>query len=328
MMKSSNSEPAPLGAGNAGRRRFLASVGSGLAAAGLPPASHPTVAAEDGNSGTRRRPVIAMDIKLRHLPASKAPRPDSNDDRAEFARSSGIVGPEQYETDFAFRDEYRIYNRYVDQVFESGGIPLLVPCFTDETILRQYVEMADGFLFVGVNDYPPEMYREPKRIETQVKNTPGYKRLAESNLILARMVLQENDRMPVLGICAGPQLCTIALGGKLIQHVENHVAPNNIRDLEHPVTIKGGHIMKGLFGETSITVNSNHHQAADPDHMGEGLQPVAWADDGVVEAIEGTDPNRFVLGVQWHPERVRFDDHREKLFGGFIEAARKYGSAK
>ena len=58
--------------------------------------------------------------------------------------------------------------------------------------------------------------------------------------------------------------------------------------------------------------------------MGEGLQPVAYAEDGVVEAIECTDPNRFILGVQWHPERVRFDDHREKIFGGFINAARKY----
>lgn len=321
-MKPPITEPDPTDASNANRRHFLTSVGAGLAAAGLPVAS---CLADDGNPEVRR-PVIAMDIKLRHLRASKARRSKSNDDKAEFTRSSGIVGPEQYETDFAYRDEYRIYNRYVDQIFESGGIPLLVPCFTDEAILRQYVDMADGFLFVGVNDYPPEFYREPKKIETQVKNTPGYKRLAESNMILARLVLQENKRMPVLGICAGPQLCTIALGGKLIQHVEGHIAHSNIRDREHKITIRGGHIMKGLFGETSMTVNSNHHQAADPNHMGNGLQPVAYAEDGVVEAIECTDPNRFVLGVQWHPERVRFDDHREKIFGGFINASWQYRS--
>jgi putative glutamine amidotransferase len=307
--------------GNTDRRRFLSSVSAGLAVVSLPSAAG---LAADGSS-EKRRPVIAMDIKLRHLPASKAPGKSSGN-KEEFGRSSGIVGPDQYETDFAFRDEYRIYNRYVDQIFESGGIPLLVPPFTDEAILQQYVDMADGFLFVGLNDYPPEMYREPKRIETQVKNTPGYKQLAESNLLLARMVLKENGRMPVLGICAGPQLCTIALGGKLIQHVENHIAHTSLRDREHRITIKGGHIMKDLFGETSITVNSNHHQAADPQNMGEGLQPVAYAEDGVVEAIECTDPNRFVLGVQWHPERVRFDDQREKLFGGFINAARQYRS--
>jgi len=299
------------------RRRFLSSVGVGLAAAGLPA----TASFGENVDVANRRPVIAMDIKLRHLRASKASQ-TKND--VEFPRSNGIVGPDQYETDFAYRDEYRIYNRYVDQIFESGGIPLLVPCFTDEKILQQYVDMADGFLFVGVNDYPPAFYREPKLIETNVKNTPGYKRLAESNMILARMVLQQNKRMPVLGICAGPQLCTIALGGKLIQHVEGHIAHSNIRDREHKVTIRGGRIMKGMFGESSITVNSNHHQAADPNHIGKGLQPVCFADDGVVEAIECTDPNRFVLGVQWHPERVRFKEHREKIFGGFVNAARAY----
>lgn len=318
-MKPSTEIPETLGAADSNRRQFLTSVGAGLAAVGLPSAA--CHAADD--SSAKRRPVIAMDIKLRHLPTSKAPA-KSNDNQAEFVRSSGIVGPDQYETDFAFRDEYRIYNRYIDQVFESGGIPLLVPCFTDKAILQQYVDMADGFLFVGLNDYPPEMYREPKRIETQVKNTPGYKQLAKSNLLLAQMVLKENSHMPVLGICAGPQLCTIALGGKLVQHVENHIAHTAIRDREHKISIKGGHIMKGLFGESSIIVNSNHHQAADPKHMGEGLQPVAYAEDGVVEAIECTDPNRFILGVQWHPERVRFDDHREKIFGGFINAAQEY----
>ena len=309
---------------SASRRRFMTSLGAGMAAVGLPA----TACLADDGDGKARRPVIAMDIKLRHLRASKASPRTSSDGPTEFARSNGIVGPEEYETDFAYRDEYRVYNRYVDQVYESGGIPLLVPCFTDETILQQYVDMADGFLFVGVNDYPPDFYREPKKIETQVKNTPGYKRLAESNLILARLVLQQNKRMPVLGICAGPQLCTIALGGKLIQHVEGHIAHSNIRDREHKVTIRGGHIMKRMFGEKSITVNSNHHQAADPDHIGKGLQAVAYAEDGVVEAIECIDPNRFVLGVQWHPERVRFDDQREKIFGGFVDAARQYRSVK
>jgi len=323
-MKPSLKERDHIDASNANRRRFMASVGVGMAAVGLPAAS---CLADEGEAKDRR-PVIAMDIKLRHLRASKAPPRKSSDGQPEFARSNGIVSPEEYETDFAYRDEYRVYNRYVDQIYESGGIPLLVPCFTDESILQQYVDMADAFLFVGVNDYPPEFYREPKKIETQVKNTPGYKKLAESNLILARLVLQQNKRMPVLGICAGPQLCTIALGGKLIQHVEGHIAHSNIRDREHKITIRGGHIMKRMFGEKSITVNSNHHQAADPKHLGKGLQAVAYAEDGVVEAIECIDPNRFVLGVQWHPERVRFDDQREKIFGGFVDAARQYQGVK
>ena len=289
------------------RRQFVASS-AGLAAA--------TASADAFQQPQQARPIIAMDIKLKHLR-------DSN--------TGAVIGPDEYLTDFAYRDEYKIYNRYVDQVFEAGGLPLLVPCFTDEAVLQQYVSLADGFLFVGINDYPPELYREPKRIETNVQGTVGYQRLAESNMILARLVLKEYTRSPVLGICAGPQLCTIALGGKLVQHVphpEHHIAHSNIRDKEHSIRITSGRILKGLFGTEPIVVNSNHHQAADTGHMGEGLRAVAFAEDGVVEAIEGTDPNRFLLGVQWHPERMRDNSHRQKLFGAFVAAAHKYRRVK
>jgi putative glutamine amidotransferase len=70
-------------------------------------------------------------------------------------------------------------------------------------------------------------------------------------------------------------------------------------------------------------VNTNHHQAANPEFIGEGLQPVAFTDDGVVEALESRE-DRFLLGAQWHPERMRDDGHRRKVFGAFIKAAEKY----
>jgi len=259
----------------------------------------------------KTRPIIAIDIKLRHY---KDPQ------------TQEIVGVDRYPTDFAFRDSYGVFNRYVDAVHEAGGLPLLVPCFTDEALLREYVDMADAVLFVGLNDYPPELYREPRRIETQVKTTEGYRRHAASNMILARLVLEER-RMPALGICAGPQLFTIALGGKLIQHIptaEDHIAHSAIRDKEHAVEIRGGRVLSGLFGRGRITVNTNHHQAPDPQFLGTGLQATAYADDGVVEAVESTD-DRFILGVQWHPERIRDAEHRKKVFGAFVEAAGEYG---
>ena len=262
-----------------------------------------------------RRPVIAIDIKLKHL---------------SDPSTGKTIGPDQYETDFAYRDRYQIFNRYVDVIQEAGALPLLVPCFTEEKILREYLDMADGFLCVGLNDYPPELYREPRRIETQVKTTVGYKRHAESNMILARLVFEENAQMPLLGICAGPQLFNIARGGKLTQHLPtaaDHIAHSQIRDREHQVWITGGRILKRLFGTGPIVVNTNHHQAADPDYIGKGLQAVARTDDGVIEALESTD-DRFVLGVQWHPERMRDSNHRRKLFGAFITAAREYRATK
>ena len=261
------------------------------------------------------RPVIAMDIEFWHY---------------RDPQTQEVVGVDQYLTDFAFRDKYRIFNRYVDSIHEAGGLPLLVPCFTEEDVLKEYVDLADGFLFVGLDDYPPEFYREPRQIETKVQTTEGYKRHAASNVTLARLVLDENDGMPALGICAGPQLFTIVRGGKLIQHVpaaDDHRGHTTIRDNEHEIEIRGGRILADLFGERRITVNTNHHQAPDPDHLGTGLQATAFADDGVVEAVESIE-ERFVIGVQWHPERMRDAAHRKKVFGAFIRAAEEYRENK
>lgn len=258
------------------------------------------------------RPLVLIDVKLRH-------RLDPETGEA--------LTPDAYVTPFAFRDFYTVTNRYVDATYEAGALPLLMPPYTDEETVRQYVNMADGFVCVGINDYPPDLYREPKRMETAVKNTAGYRLHAESNMMLARMTLQENDRMPVLGICAGPELFNIALGGKLIQHlptVENHIAHSPILDREHEIEIRDGHVLAGLFGKTRLMVNTNHHQAADPEHMGEGLVAAAFTDDGVVEAVECVDPDRYVLGTQWHPERVNNDEIRDKVFGAFMDAAREY----
>jgi len=109
------------------------------------------------------RPVIALDIKLKHHRT-----PETNE----------VVGVEDYLTSFASRDRYEIFNRYVDSVYEAGALPLLVPCFDDEDLLRDYVDMADGVLFVGINDYPPELYREPRKLETVVQNTDGLLRVS------------------------------------------------------------------------------------------------------------------------------------------------------
>ncbi len=66
-------------------------------------------------------------------------------------------------------------------------------------------------------------------------------------------------------------------------------------------------------------MNSYHHQAASPEGTGAGLAVTARADDGTIEAFEGTAPTRFLLGVQWHPERME-EAHRRKLFGAFVRA--------
>jgi len=224
-------------------------------------------------------------------------------------------------TIYYLRGECKIGIQYVDSVYKAGGIPLLVPCIKDEKILKYYVEQVDGFLFIGGRDYPPKYYKESIQEQTKLQHD----RRSSVDIILAKLVLKK--QIPVLGICAGIQIINITSGGKLIQHLpaaENH-RPKE--DQTHGVKITGGKILTSLFGAKRIFVNSSHHQAVDPEFVGSGLQVVAEADDGTVEAIESTE-ERFILGVQWHPERIRDLKHRKKIFSAFINTAEKFQENK
>ncbi len=208
--------------------------------------------------------------------------------------------------------KYIVGINYVKSVCEAGGLPLLIPCTDDETLLEQYIEKADGFLFIGGRDYSPEWYNEPVHCKTGLV----HERRLSADKKLAKSVLSRN--LPVLGICAGHQLINIEYGGKLIQHLETSVEHTD--ENYHTVDIKGGRILADIFKSGCITVNSCHHQAIDPGSIGSGLKAVAWAEDGTIEAVESVDKNRFILGVQWHPERINDPEHRKLIFKSFIKA--------
>ena len=114
---------------------------------------------------------------------------------------------------------------------------------------------------------------------------------------------------PVFGVCRGIQILNVTLGGKLIQHVpsvlregESHRRADG-GDSTHPILLAGKSSLAVVLAGVS-SVNSNHHQAVDPQAVGQGLRVVAVSGQGVVEAVEGTDPEMPVLAVQWHPERM------------------------
>jgi putative glutamine amidotransferase len=128
--------------------------------------------------------------------------------------------------------------------------------------------------------------------------------------------------MPILGICAGLQLIQIVSGGKLIQHLRR--AKNHLGDNYHSISIISGRLLMKMYGLGRITVNSSHHQAADPAGIPSSLEVAAIAGDGTVEALEGKGA-RFLLAVQWHPERMiasREYGNTMKLFRAFVGAAR------
>ena len=206
----------------------------------------------------------------------------------------------------------RLPASYVDAVAESGGMPVVVSPTLPPELLREEVARCDGVLFIGGLDYPPSWFGETPHPETKEMHPVR----AAADRILTEAALTRG--LPILAICGGHQLLALACGGKLVQHLPQ--ADAHINNQQHHVIIRGGRILRELFGEGRIEVNSYHHQAASPDAVGTGLVVTALADDGTIEGLEGADPQRFVLGVQWHPERME-EAHRRQIFEAFVRAA-------
>lgn len=208
---------------------------------------------------------------------------------------------------------------YCDPLQAADGLPLIAPAFTDPATVGEALDLADGVLFVGGPDYHPDAYGGRPQPPEQLMD----RRRHEADLLLARETLRR--RLPVLGICGGSQLLVIARGGALLQDIPTDhpgAQPHSTTGpvpTEHPVAVVPGSRLHALVGPV-LRVNSFHHQAARPDRCG-GLRISANAPDGIAEAVE--DPGHpFLLGVQWHPERLAGTPASRALFGALVEAAR------
>ncbi|MBM4403877.1 MAG: gamma-glutamyl-gamma-aminobutyrate hydrolase family protein [Candidatus Cloacimonetes bacterium] len=219
--------------------------------------------------------------------------------------------------------QFHVRDRYIDAVTESGGLPLPIPCTGDPDLIDQYFDLIDALIIIGGQDYPPHLFGQEPHPTIDLTHP----RRVASDLGFFTAVL--NRGIPCLGICAGMQLMNIATGGQLIQHISpeagerNGIRPcleNHYGDVLHPITITGGKWLPRIFESDTITVNSNHHQALHPGHIGQGFRVVATAPDGIIEAIEYDTP-QFVLGIQWHPERLTDYRQRKTIFGLLIQQA-------
>lgn len=192
-------------------------------------------------------------------------------------------------------------SEYSDSVYACGAIPLLCPSIEKEELIESMLDLADGVILIGGKDYDPKNYGEKPHPETvMTRKRPDF------DFVFVRAALRRN--LPILGICAGCQLLNIVTGGKLIQHLPN---AGEHRFTTHEATVTAhGFFSRALCVEpgTRITVNSFHHQAVDPEHLGSGVRITGTAFDGTVEAIEFSG-ERMVLGVQFHPERLKETGH-------------------
>lgn len=179
-----------------------------------------------------------------------------------------------------------------------------------------------GLLLTGGMDVNPRLYGERRGPCTE----RPHRRRDAHELHLLRQALERD--LPVLAICRGHQLLNVALGGRLLQHVEGHSAGEDGASAWHPVRVVAkGRLAHACGGAREMPVNSRHHQAITLDRLAPFLTAVALSPDGLVEAVE-SDAHRWVVGVQWHPERPEMRPQSLSLFAAFVEACRQCGAMR
>jgi putative glutamine amidotransferase len=179
---------------------------------------------------------------------------------------------------------------------------VFLPSLSDEAALLRLLEEIDGLVLTGGADVSPLSYGDRPLREAW----GGDKVRDDYECRLVRWCIEH--RRPVLGLCRGVQLLNVAMGGTLWQDIGEQVTGALLhRDWHrydengHAVRLEGGSWISRIYGDVDrLAVNSIHHQAL--REVAPSLNTTAWAPDGIVEAVECIDDNRFLVGVQWHPE--------------------------
>ena len=197
---------------------------------------------------------------------------------------------------------YYLGRDYSEAIEAAGGLPVHIPLIADEEYIAAVVAELDGVLLPGSDtDVDPSRYGEEPQPE--LKKVVPEKDETDA-LVLAQA---ESRNLPVLAICYGMQALNVSRGGSLIQDIASQSADHlkhqqgvPLERASHTVKIERNSLMGEIANGSNARVNSHHHQAV--ANVGRDLEATAWATDGIIEAIEDTRPDRFVLGVQWHPE--------------------------
>jgi putative glutamine amidotransferase len=211
--------------------------------------------------------------------------------------------------------------RYLKALERAGARPIPLDASASAADRSAAWATMDGLLLSGGADVDPARYGEPVSGSRGIE--PERDALEDEAF---RAALAAG--VPVLGVCRGLQAINVFAGGSLVQHLDGHESeaypsPGVTR---HPLELVSGSRLAAILGDaTDLEVNSYHHQAITPDRLAPGLRVAATADHAgageLVEAIESTDPDRWLMGVQCHPERTESSPPVfERLWAAFVAA--------
>ncbi|MBQ3437662.1 MAG: gamma-glutamyl-gamma-aminobutyrate hydrolase family protein [Fusobacterium sp.] len=207
---------------------------------------------------------------------------------------------------------------YINAVSKSGATPFVLPLVKDEEQIENQILLIDALILSGGYDIDPYFYKEEplEKLETLYPERDIYE------LKLIKFALKH--KKPILGICRGFQLLNVAFGGTLYQDLSyrpntfiKHNQSAKPSQATHSINIEENSFLFKVAQRKEERVNSFHHLAL--KDVGANLEIVAVAKDGVIEAIEYTKDENFILGVQFHPEMMfETNDFSKNIFKNFI----------
>lgn len=202
------------------------------------------------------------------------------------------------------------YSRFIEILARNGAIALELPQITDAESAQTALAQVDGIILTGGVDIDPSFYGEDPT-PNGASDTRPERDISDINLAQQAIALD----VPVLAICRGMQILNVALGGGLIQDIPTYFQEQGIQtDISHmnddgtqyhdidTIDPESKWFSSIVDSEIYADAATSHHQAIDPERVGEGLTVVAYAPDGIIESVEYQD-NLFALGIQFHPER-------------------------
>lgn len=219
------------------------------------------------------------------------------------------------------QEQHRLGDKYVQAIVKAGGIPVILPAIEDPAVMEAMAEGLDGILLSGGGDVDPARYGQ--RATGHLGGVSVRRDAAE--LALAKYAIEKTHK-PVLGICRGIQVMNVAMGGSL--HIDLPDAGKLCHSLTmypryvptHKVQVEPDTKLAKIMDGAS-RVNSFHHEAI--DELADCFAVTARSlPDDVIEAVE-IPGDRFVVGVQWHPEELTGQEEAARLFRAFVEAAKK-----